>query len=221
MSSVSRIGSVGALALTAALLPLTGSAKPIAFAHGTTVMAEYGAGTMEELQIFHAPKFSYSVGGGYLALESAIDGQSTEITYARVNYLAKRWNHEASQANVFVWGGIGSASTDKVSGNQFAWNAGFQVDYETRRVYASLKSDLHESSGFSHRIDTLQLGFAPYEHDYDDVATWFVVQGRRYTGEVFDGTEWALLLRLFKSNKWIDVGATADGKLQAMFMFNF
>jgi len=202
-------------------IPLRLEAKPIAFAHGTTVMAEYGAGTMGELQIFYAPSFNYSLGGGYLALDSAIDGSSTDITYARLNYLAKRWNREASQANVFVWGGIGSANIDGVSGDEFAWNAGAQLDYETRRIYASLKSDLHESSEFSHRIDTLQLGFAPYKHDYDTVATWFVVQGRRYTGEIFDGTEVALLLRLFKGNKWIDVGATTDGKLQAMVMLNF
>lgn len=221
MKSVSQVGSAGALALAAALFSPTSGAKPIAFAHGTTVMAEYGAGTMEELQVFYAPKFSYSVGGGYLALDSAINGRSTDITYARLNYLAKRWNREASQANVFVWGGIGSARTDGVTGDRFAWNAGIQLDYETRRIYASLKSDLHESSDFSHRIDTLQLGLAPYEHDYDTVATWFVVQGRQYTGEVFDGTEWALLLRLFKGNKWLDVGATTDGKLQAMVMFNF
>ena len=221
MRPLSRIGSVGALVLTAALCPFASSAKPIAFAHGTTVMAEYGAGTMEELQVFYAPRFNYSIGGGYLALESDIDGRSTDITYARLNYLAKRWNREESQANVFIWGGIGSANTDGVSGDEFAWNAGVQLDYETRRVYASLKSDLHESSEFSYRIDTLQLGFAPYEHDYDTVATWFVVQGRRYTGKIFDGTEVALLLRLFKGNKWIDVGATTDGKLQAMVMFNF
>jgi hypothetical protein len=207
--------------LIAVGIPLRLEAKPIAFAHGTTVMAEYGAGTMGELQIFYAPRFNYSLGGGYLALDSAIDGSSTDITYARLNYLAKRWNREASQANVFVWGGIGSANIDGVSGDEFAWNAGVQLDYETRRIYASLKSDLHESSEFSHRIDTLQLGFAPYKHDYDTVATWFVVQGRRYTGEIFDGTEVALLLRLFKGNKWIDVGATTDGKLQAMVMFNF
>jgi hypothetical protein len=221
MHSVSRTGSFGLLALVIALCPLASGAKPIAFAHGTTVMAEYGAGTMEELQVFYAPKFSYSVGGGHLVLESAVDGQSTDITYARLNYLAKRWNREASQANIFVWGGIGNARTSDVPGDALAWNAGIQLDYETRRIYASLKSDLHESSAFSHRIDTLQLGLAPYEHDYDDVATWFVVQGRRYTGEVFDGTEWALLLRLFKGNRWLDVGATTDGKLQAMIMFNF
>lgn len=221
MKSLSRIGSDSALVLAAVFFPLTSGAKPIAFAHGTTVMAEYGAGTMEELQVFYAPKYSYSVGGGYLTLDSAIDGRSTDITYARLNYLAKRWNREASQANVFVWGGIGSATTDGVAGDQFAWNAGIQLDYETRGIYASLKSDLHESSYFSHRIDTFQLGVAPYEHDYDTLATWFVVQGRQYTGEVFDGTEWAFLLRLFKGNKWLDVGATTDGKLQAMVMFNF
>ncbi|MGH7006672.1 MAG: hypothetical protein ACREIP_22215, partial [Alphaproteobacteria bacterium] len=221
MSFVSRIGSIGALALTAALFPPASRAKPIAFAHGTTVMAEYGAGTMEELQVFYAPRFSYSIGGGYLALDSAIDGRSTDITYARLNFLAKRWNREGSQANVFVWGGVGRANVDGDTGNHIAWNAGVQFDYETRRIYTSLKSDLHESSNFSHRIDTLQLGLAPYEHDYDTVATWFVVQGRRYTGEIFDGTEWALLLRLFKGGKWIDVGATTDGKLQAMVMFNF
>ena len=221
MKSVSRIGGVGALALAAALCPVISGAKPIAFAHGTTVMAEYGAGTMEELQVFYAPRFNYSIGGGYLALDSAIDDRSTDITYARLNYLAKRWNREASQANVFVWGGVGSATTDGDTGSEFAWNAGIQFDYETRRIYSSLKSDLHEASAFSHRIDTLQFGIAPYEHDYDTVATWFVVQGRRYTGKIFDGTEVALLLRLFKGNKWIDVGVTTDGKLQAMFMFNF
>jgi hypothetical protein len=80
---------------------------------------------------------------------------------------------------------------------------------------------LHESDHFSHRIDTLQLGWAPYAHDYDTLATWFVVQGRRYTGDIMDGTETALLVRFFKRGTWVEVGATTDGKLQAMAMFNF
>jgi hypothetical protein len=207
--------------LALVLIPGIACAKPIAFAHGTTVMAEYGAGTMEELQVFYAPRFSYSLGGGHLALDSSIDGRSRDITYGRLNYLLKRWNREASQANVFVWGGLGSANISEDTEDHFAWNAGVQFDYETRRVYASLKSDLHESFEFSHRIDTLQLGIAPYAHDYDKVATWFVLQGRRYTGGIFDGTEVALLLRLFKGGTWIEAGATTDGKLQAMFMVNF
>ena len=49
----------------------------------------------------------------------------------------------------------------------------------------------------------------------DTLATWFVVQGRHYTGGIYDGTEWALLLRLFKGGAWIDVGATTDGSMDA------
>jgi len=44
-------------------------AKPIAFAHGTTVMAEYGAGTMRELQIFYAPRYFLSAGLAALAAD--------------------------------------------------------------------------------------------------------------------------------------------------------
>ena len=45
--------AMGALALAA---PTLVPAKPIAFAEGTTVMLEYGAGTMNEAQIFYAPR---------------------------------------------------------------------------------------------------------------------------------------------------------------------
>lgn len=204
-----------AMLLVAAPLAL---AKPIAFAHGTTVMAEYGAGTMNEAQVFYAPKYFWSFGAGYLEL----DGTSgrREISYLRANYLVKRWNLENAQANVFAWGGAGSAYVGETRAHDLAWNTGAQFDFETRRVYASLKTDLHASDVFTHRIDTLQLGIAPYQHDYDSLATWFVVQGRR-VGGIQDGTEWALLLRLFKRGAWLEAGATQDGKLQAMAMVNF
>lgn len=197
------------------------AAKPIAFAHGTTVMAEYGGNTMREAQVFYAPRFDFSLGGGYLRLSSDVNGATREIVYLRANYLAKRWNLESAQANIFVWGGLGGARTQGRSGTVLAENVGAQFDYETRRVYASAKFDLQRSTGFLHRIDTVQLGFAPYAHEYDRLATWFLVQGRRYTGRLHDGTETAFLIRLFKANKWLDAGVTDDGKLQAVFMINF
>lgn len=201
------------------LAPATLIAKPIAYAQGTTVMVEHGAGTMNEVQVFHAPRYDWSFGGGYLDIDG-LAGREREIVYARANYLVKRWNAEESQANVFAWGGVGGARADRRS-DLFAWNAGAQFDYETRRVYGSIKTELHRSSAFTHRIDTLQMGIAPYEHDYDTMATWLVVQGRNFTGGIHDGVEWALLLRLFKGGAWIEAGATTDGKLQAMAMLNF
>ncbi|GMU68364.1 MAG: hypothetical protein AMXMBFR37_06970 [Steroidobacteraceae bacterium] len=210
-----------ALSLIAAFTSLPAPGKPIAFANGTTVMAEYGAGTMREFQVFYAPRYFLSTGLGHTALDSNIDGRSRDFTYARLNYLVKRWNREGAQANIFAWGGLGGATSGEDSSTQFAWNAGAQFDYETRRIYSSLKTDYFSSQAFSHRIDTLQLGFAPYAHDYSTLATWFVVQARRYTGEIDDGTEVAFLLRLFKRGVWVEAGPTTDGKLQAMFMVNF
>ena len=144
-----------------------------------------------------------------------------EITYARVNYLVKRWNMDGAQANVFVWGGAGQAYVSEINDHEFTCNAGAQIDYETRRVYASIKTDWYEASAFSHRIDTLQLGLAPYKHDYDKLATWAVVQARLNSGEIHKGTEWELMLSLFKGGGWIEAGVTDEGKLQAMAMVNF
>lgn len=215
-----RVAQATALCLCCSIyLPV--QAKPIAFADGTTVMGEYGAGTMTEIQAFYAPSFRYSVGGGHLSLNSSENDDTRDITYARLNYLPKRWNMEAAQANLFVWGSLGRAHIGETDGDEFAWNVGGQFDYETRRVYASLRSDLHESSAYSHRIDTLQLGIAPYEHDYATLAVWLVVQARQYTGELYRGTECAALVRLFKRNAWVETGVTQDGHLQAMLMFNF
>jgi hypothetical protein len=212
------IGLAGALALAS---PMSVTAKPIAFADGYTVMAEYGAGTMKEVQLFYAPRYDFSVGGGHVELDSDETAKSRRINYARLNYLVHRWNLDDAQANLFAWGGLGSATGNTFSGTLLAENAGAQADYETRRVYGSLKTDLQRSSAFSHRIDTLQLGLAPYKHEYGGVATWLLVQGRQYTGGIHRGTESALLVRLFKGGAWIEAGVTNGGKLQAMAMFNF
>jgi hypothetical protein len=203
------------------LLPMVAAAKPIAFAKGTTLMLEYGAGTMNEAQLFYAPRYWYSVGGGWLELKSEDGGTRRNIEYVRANLLAKRWNLPGAQANVFAWGGVGRATGNDFDGSVLARNVGMQVDYETRRVYGAFRTDLQESNRFSHRVDTLQLGWAPYAHEYDTLATWFVVQGRQYTGGLFEGTETAFLVRFFKGGAWVEVGATTDGKLQAMAMFNF
>lgn len=111
----------GALALAG---PLTALAKPIAFADGTTVMVEYGAGTMTEEQIFYAPRYDVSVGAGHLELDSDETTKVRRISYARINYLVRRWNLDNAQANVFAWGGLGSATGDTFSGTLLAENAG-------------------------------------------------------------------------------------------------
>jgi hypothetical protein len=196
-------------------------AKPIAFAKGTSLMLEYGGGTMTETQIFYAPKYWYSAGVGTIQFDLADNTTKERVNYVRVNGLVKRWNLPAAQANVFVWGGVGSAYSNAFSGSETAWNYGAQVDYETRKIYASLRTDWQNADSFKHHTNTLQLGIAPYEHDYDTLATWFVLQARSYDKPLYDGIETALLLRFFKKGTWVEAGMTNEKKLQAMAMFNF
>lgn len=223
-------------------------ARPVLFAKSTTVRAEYGAGGAREFQVFYAPKHFFSVGAGHMSLKTDAENDH-EVTYARVNFLVKRWNLEAAQANVFVWGGVGSAyfgpitirpdAPDQPSSGhnhgplpgdvavrydgfrEAAWNAGGQIDYETRRIYTSLRTDVHRADTFEHRVDTAQIGFSPYDHEVDSLSTWLILSGRRYTGHALDGDEIAVLLRLFRKRVWLEAGATTDGEFRGMFMFSF
>ena len=218
-------------------------AKPIAFQDGWTVMAEYGTDTMREAQVFYAPKYWWSGGLSFTRITAHDKRFERDIPNVQLNYLVKRWNLPAAQANAFVWAGVGSArGYDTVEmdtgGHQHIPGVvevervrfsgvttphyGGQVDYETRSVYTSLKTDWFRNSRFSHRVDTLQLGIAPYEHDYEDLAVWFLVQARRITGDVMDRrTEWIPMVRLFKGNFWIEAGANRDKRAQLMLMMNF
>lgn len=214
------------LGMLAQVVSCSVEAKPIAFARGTTLMTEYGGGGMLEAQAFYAPSYRYSIGVSALRLENEFGRRDQHV--ARANYLLKRWNLPKAQGNAFVYGGIGSAE-DRQFGRatrHFASSAGWQADYETRWIYSSLRMDWNHANNKTFRIDTLQLGLAPYAHDYTDWATFFVLQARNYEGQIAarplaSGIETAALVRLFRGNFWIEAGVTDQGKPQAMLMLNY
>jgi hypothetical protein len=244
MRLISRSLAVG---VAAVLLSPWACARPIVYAHSATVMAEYIGDTMAEAQLSYAPKSWWSFGLGHVELEGQESHPGHKVTYGRLNLLLKRWNRESAQANVFVWGGAGRTPTtewlsttaepvpddhdhgESVPGSvsfyqqtsgTTAWNGGAQIDYETRRIYTAIKTDYHESSAFWHRTDTLQLGFAPYAHDVDTLATWFLVSLSRNSGDDYENDQVAFLLRFFKKRTWVEGGVTTDGNLQARVMFS-
>jgi hypothetical protein len=200
-------------------------AKPIAFQDGWTAMAEYGTNTMRQAQVFYAPAYWWSGGASYTRVIADDKSFRHDIPGVQLNYLVKRWNLPSAQGNVFAWAGAGSSrGEDRAShfSGVASVQGGAQADYETRSIYASLKQEWFHSARFSDGITTLQLGVAPYEHDYDELATWLVLQLRRYQGGVLPGkTEVVPMLRLFKGNFWIEAGADRKGRAQVMVMMNY
>jgi len=244
---VHRFSKACLAGLATLLLAQTCLARPVLYAESTSAMVEYGAGDMKDAQLFYAPEYYFSFGVGHMEIDAPGGGARHEITYARVNYLAKRWNMEAAQANIFVWGGAGKAKVNLwvPAGSELpppsqhnhdlnptntegywglveanGWNAGGQIDYETRRIYALLKTDAYRSEAFTMRSDVVQFGIAPYEHDTNDLATFFVLSGTRHSGNAHDESELALLVRLFKKRAWFEAGVTTEGDLRASAMFS-
>ncbi len=205
-----------ALAAACALAAPTASARPIAYAGATTLMLESGA-DRREVMLFHAPKYWYSVGVGWHAV-AARGNAVREYTYLRGNLLARRLNLRHAQANAFIWGSAGR------SGGAFAgsaWNLGFQIDYETLDFLTMLKSEWWTGTAATHRMDTLQLGFAPYRHRYDGWALWLVGMVENGAGDL-DGTpQYTLLVRLFNKTTWLEVGVDDDGDPHVHLMLNF
>jgi hypothetical protein len=216
-------------------------ARPILYAHSFTVLGDYRQDAMKEVQVSYAPTAFLSFGLGHLELDGAGPGHEHEIDYLRLNALARRWNFESAQANIFVWAGAGRSkltiapdAPDAGEHNhgpvpegqalvldETAGNVGGQIDYETRRIYASFATDSQFATSFTHRMDTLQLGVAPYEHEADGLSTWFIVSATRFSGNIQEDTQVSVLLRFFKKFAWVEVGATTDGKPQARVMLTF
>lgn len=207
----------GLVALAGLLPAAPAHARPISYADGHMLMADHQA-DMDQWSYTYSPSFRWSGSVGLLRLEGLERTSQLELGYLRAAHLARRWNLPTAQANAFVWGGLGEGRTALGSG--LARHIGLQVDYETRRVYTSFVSELHEGDGWSHRLDTAAIGWAPYAHDVDRMATWIVLKGSRTTNAVDDSVKPAAMLRFFTTRWWLELGADADGRPLANLMLN-
>ena len=208
---------LGVIALLGVALATPTLARPISYAGGHMLMAEHQA-DMDLVSYTYSPSFRWAASAGALRVDGLERSDSLELGYVRAAHLLHRWNLPSAQANAFAWGGLGEGRTALGSG--LARHVGLQLDYETRRVYTSLVTELHEGDGWSHRFDTAAIGWAPYEHDIDRIATWIVVKGSRTSNAVDDDVKPAAVLRFFTTRWWLEVGADADGRPLANLMLN-
>jgi len=205
------------MACTLLLIGAPAQARPVSWPGGQVVIVDVQS---EQLQwrYSYSRDFRTALGVGGLYREGLNETGQLDTEFVHATRLLWRRNQPASQANVFGWAGLGYGRSD--AGNGLARMVGLQADWESKRYYVAGRSEWHGGPDWSHRFDSVSFGVAPYEHDFDRLATWVVLRGMQTTRAESDPKA-ALLLRFFAPRWWLEFGIDSQAKPLANLMFNF
>ncbi len=133
------------------------------------------------------------------------------LTYTR---LAKRWNLPDAQANIWLYGNLNQVRGAGLNAPVTAFEPGFQVDYETTRVYAATSWHSQRASGASDRLVRhnqmdVRAGFSFYEAEYDEIQPWLIVKINRETGWIRERSV-TPMIRLISKAYFLEVGIKRD-----------
>lgn len=138
----------------------------------------------------------------------------------QLDYLVKRWNEENSQANLYVYGSYGAMTMNSGKASS-AGLLGVESDAESRKYFVSAKYEkMWGKLGPSFYHAEARVGVAPYEAEFSEVASWFMVQ---YQWHPMLKNDHAItpLVRLFYKSVLVEAGVSLDADWMFNFMFHF
>jgi hypothetical protein len=173
--------------------------------------------------------------------EGGSDAAWRNVAMGQLTYLVHRQSTEKGIFNAYVWGGpiaqrlerdtsIAKAASqakhtvvnpvdvdDSVHKTRAGAQGGIWVDYETRRIYTRVKAHAFKTEGWRRNEVVAQAMLAPYEADYEDIASWGGVQVKAVSGEK---TEITPFVRFFQRRWWVDAGVSVDRAHRNNFFLN-
>ena len=194
-------------------------AGPMGFKDSTMVMGDFSP-NWQEAWVNHAATPRDAWGAGALWMRSddlRLTRSLVEATYTR---LAKRWNGEHSQANLWLLAGVGAVQGNDFSGSRLMLAPGISADYETTRFYVNGTVRLYRAEGLNHDFASSRIGFSFYETDYDEVQPWFILEARRMNG-LSDQTEITPMLRFIHKRYFVEVGVNNSNQTRFNLMYIF
>ena len=187
-------------------------ARPISYPDGWTLMTSHDA-FENDLHVHYTPDIDYSVGyKGIYFRENEAQFHGTQF-----NYLLKRINKRASQANFYLKSGVGMHRDN--DDNAFAGFTGFAADWEDRDYFVMYENRLFDSSHSDRNfMQKARIGITPYVGGYGDLHTWFMLQVMHRPDSMNQKDEVTItpMLRFFKDVYLAEVGVSDRGR----FMFN-
>lgn len=197
------------------LLSTSAVARPVSYTGGWTLIQTANRASTAVL-LHYSASHNFSVGVRH---EWQREGDVT-LTVIQPTWLAKRWYGNNYQANVYLTGGLGTATDRSVAslGSDTASFVGVMTDWETRTLFVSYEARFLEQGKLgNHSMHAARFGWAPYTGDTGELHTWLMleVDHRKH----FDNkTTVTPLLRFFKGPALFEAGynVTDSGP-----MFNF
>jgi hypothetical protein len=206
-----------ALALLIQILPILASAHPVSYKGATGVMT-WNQPFMSDSWITYSFRPDMAIAGRLMRMIMQ-DGKRLNYSGLQLDYLAKRWNGEDSQSNIYLYGAMGNANFDNKNGG--APLAGIEADAEDRKYFSLIKAEYMRSTvgdDFSHL--EARLGIAPYEAEYSEMASWFMVQAQWHP-TLAKKIVITPLARIFYKSFLFESGVSLDGDWMLNFMFHF
>lgn len=152
-------------------------------------------------------------------MRMTMPGGTLRYNGAQFDYLLKRWNGADYQANVYLYAGAGEARFQNRNGG--AYLGGLEADAESRKYFALFKIESMQSSvGQVFNHVEARLGIAPYEAEFNEVASWFMIQAQWHPRLEREFAVTPLIRVFYKSVLW-ETGVSLDGDWMLNSMFHF
>jgi hypothetical protein len=197
------------------LLAASAAAHPVAF-EGAYQLMLGSSGSIQNLELYRS--YSSKAAWGLHAMRFE-DDEDEIFTGLQHNWLLKRWNLSAAQANVYA--GLGAGMAGEVGiGASPAGVGFFRTDYETRRIYTAFDAKWIESADVSRGVFSAAAGIAPYKAEFDQLNTWLILQAEHVTG-MNDKLDIIAKVRFFKGPYFLELGSTLRGQPVINFMIHF
>ncbi|MCX7978954.1 MAG: hypothetical protein N2578_08120 [Bdellovibrionaceae bacterium] len=194
------------------LLSCAALGHPVSFKGGWEIQSLNRANKFNQTDLTHSLESNFAIGLSWLQI------QQTQSLLGRLNWLVHRWNNQSSQANLYLSVGQGvEKSLNKESGVSLG---ALEADWESRHYYTSMKylSKFHNDMPHANLEHlTARIGFAPYLAEFDEMSTWYILQGEKLSGEQLEVSQ---VLRFYHRNVLWEVGVSFQGNLLFNFMLH-
>lgn len=215
---VAVTSALRSVVLATALATTSAQAHPTAFA-GAWIVQTFAQPDMVLGEIAYSVSSRWAIGVDAMR-ETMTDPLALNYTVARVNHLVHRWNLHGAQANIYLSAGAGAVWRDAEAARPGVTRAaGFgalDLDYETQRVYTSLKLSQVAPLGSGAGLRALpmaqaRLGLAAHTVEYGGFNPWVILQAQYLPTSRVEKWRVGPVIRFYVRNILWESGVTTRG----------